>query len=775
MKPCSKMDQMIGDYIEGHSVNDFSDSFMENERLEVASYLSELPNGLLGWYPFETGGRILQIGSWFGAYSEMLAARCMELTILEPDPYRAHMTGKRLKAIKNLRIFPTDAVDYCKNCGEKFDYVIFIVDETIDCFPNPDAYGERLRGVTSVLKLEGKLLFALPNRFGVKYFCGVPDPKTNVCFDGMTENNSELYRFDREELLQFVTSFGFSHVKLYYPMPDFPHPQVIYTDEFRPDSSVQERLHIYSTHKTKRFLDEWMLLGRLARNDVMHCFVNFFLVEAGNTPCSQVIYSALSAERDRSRAFATNIYSNGIVEKIPFYPEGKLGIQTLLTNTRELSARGVPVLEMSENNGKAVMKRVLSPSLSAYLKDAGKKDANVLIEYMDKLYGYIQRSSDHVPAEENVMRDLDPDEDWGIILKKAYLEMIPVNSFCDNGDILFYDQEFTKENCPANYVLFRALRDIYGFSPEIEGIVSLDVMKERYGLTSTWEFYAQEEEWFQRELRRRNLYTGFFQWLRHLFGTVQENREQISVPENFRKSDCFNVISTLDARRIVLFGSGKLAGYYLDKYGNYFPPAFLVDNNPDKWGEKKDGFEIKRPDAISRLMPGTYRVIIAIKNYEPIAEQLEQMGIMEDSYRVFSPEIESLLFLKMHDIYADGKYHVGYTAGIFDPFDRKEFEWLKSCKDRSHYLIVGVLADERIIQTEGKKPAHPLEERMEMVKQCRYADRVIRVDFDNYDNINAWKELRYGCLFESSKNHHNSDQIWLKRKLNTLGCAMEFL
>ena len=62
------MDQMIGDYIEGHSVNDFSDSFMENERLEVASYLSELPNGLLGWYPFETGGRILQIGSWFGAY-----------------------------------------------------------------------------------------------------------------------------------------------------------------------------------------------------------------------------------------------------------------------------------------------------------------------------------------------------------------------------------------------------------------------------------------------------------------------------------------------------------------------------------------------------------------------------------------------------------------------------------------------------------------------------------------------------------------------------------
>lgn len=774
MKPCSKTDQMIGDYIEGHFTNDFSDSFVENERLEVITYLSELPHGLLGWYPFETEKRILQIGSWFGAYAEMLAAQCRKLTILESDSYRAHMTAKRLKAIKNLCVLHQDAIDYCKNCSEEFHYVIFIVDEYFDCIPDTASYAKVLHAAKRVLSPEGKLLFALPNRLGVKYFCGVPDPKTKICFDGMTENNSELYRFDREELLQFVKGLGFSYVKMYYPMPDFFHPQVIYTDEFRPDSSIQERLHIYSPHKTKRFLDEWILLEKFARNDVMHCFANFFLVEAGMTPCSQVIYSALSVERDRSRAFATNICSNGIVEKIPFYPEGKSGIQTLLNNTKELSARGIPVLEMQEKEGKVVMKRVLYPSLSSYLKDAVKRNANILIECMDKLSQYIQCSSEHVPAEKNFMRSLAPDKDWGVILKKAYLEMIPVNSFCDNGNILFYDQEFTKENCPANYVLFRALRDIYGFSPEINEIISLDFMKERYGLVSTWELYAEEEERFQSELRRRNLYTGFFQWLRYLFGTVQVNREQVSVPEIFRKSDCFNAVSTLDARRIILFGSGKLAENYLNKYGNDYPPFFLVDNNPDKWGKKKNGFEIKNPDVLSKLMPGTYRVIIAIKNYMPIAEQLEKMGIMEDGYRIFSTEIENLLFLKTNDIYSDGKYHIGYVAGAFDSFDRTEIQQLKSCKARSHYLIVGVLSDELIVQTEGKMPLCSFEERVEMVKQCRYADHVILVNAENYDEIKAWEKLRYGCLFKPRKQQ-DSSQLWLKRKLNTLGSVLEFM
>ena len=49
MKPYSIMDKVIGDYIGKYPSNDFRDCLSNDERLEVASYLSELANGLFGW------------------------------------------------------------------------------------------------------------------------------------------------------------------------------------------------------------------------------------------------------------------------------------------------------------------------------------------------------------------------------------------------------------------------------------------------------------------------------------------------------------------------------------------------------------------------------------------------------------------------------------------------------------------------------------------------------------------------------------------------------
>lgn len=774
MKPCCKTDEIIGTYIQSHQTNDFRNILSDDERLEVAEYLSELSNGLFGWYPFPIESTILQVGSWFGAFTEMLSFRCKDITIIERDPYRAYMTEKRLKDLENVRVVNKNIVDYCKEHRDKFDYIIWAIDEKIDVIPDIDTYANIFDALKGILGDDGKLLFAMPNRFGVKYFCGVPDPYTKLPFDGITEHNSKLYRFDREELLRFMKSLGFRYRKLYYPMPDHRHVQLMYTDEMRPGADVLERLHIYSTHKTQRLLDEWVLLGRLAENDVMHCFSNSFLMEAGNTPCSDVIYSALSVERGRNRAFATNIYKNNTVEKVPIYPEGRAGIRQLLNHTRELSVRGIPVLDMIEEDGRAVMKRVHSPSLSVCLKDMAVKDREKFIQYIDKLQEYICASSEHVEAEKNCMKDLNPQADWGVILKKAYIEMIPVNSFWENGKILFYDQEFTKDDCPAGYVMFRALRDIYAFLPEINNHIPLEFMKKRYGLVSTWELYAREEEKFQTELRQRTIYSGFFYWVKHLFDTVQENRRQLFIKEE-TEPDYFNVISNLDGRRIILFGSGKMAEYYVNKYGRDYCPVFLIDNNADKWGTQKFGITIKNPNEITKLMDGTYCIIITVKNYEPIVHQLQSMGIGEENYRIYDREIDGLIDGKRKTSMEDGKYHVGYIEGAFDPFNGDHLSLLKQCKMDSHYLVAGVYTDGLSTERENEKNKIPIEERMEMVRQCRYVDRVIPVSSHSADKIQQWRELRFGCLFMDESYEKRSDSVWLKRKLRALGSDIKII
>lgn len=251
---------------------------------------------------------------------------------------------------------------------------------------------------------------------------------------------------------------------------------------------------------------------------------------------------------------------------------------------------------------------------------------------------------------------------------------------------------------------------------------------------------------------------------------LKENREQKH----------FDIFSELDERRIILFGSGKITEYYLKRYGEEYRPIFIVDNNQDKWGSKKNGIEIRNPDSITRLMQGTYRVIIAIKDFESVVEQLKQMGIGEDSYRIFDREIDALLGSKINDAMSDEKYHIGYVIGAFDSFGINDLSLLKSSKANSHYLIAGVLTDE-LMSAElfakygSKKLKNTFEERFELVKQCKYVDRVIPVDSHNFDVINAWKELRFGCLFVQKEHENFPERIWLGRKLNTLGSNIEYV
>ena len=244
--------------------------------------------------------------------------------------------------------------------------------------------------------------------------------------------------------------------------------------------------------------------------------------------------------------------------------------------------------------------------------------------------------------------------------------------------------------------------------------------------------------------------------------------------ESIEVRDCFNAVSGLNGKQIILFGAGKMAEHYLEKYGEKYPPAFIVDNDADKWGREKNGIAIQNPDAVKELAHGTYRVVIDVKYFEPIVEQLAGMGIGEEDYRIFDREMDMLLHGRLFQPIADGKYHMGYVTGVFDLFHIGHLNLLRNCKTRCHYLVAGVLTDELTEQDKHKKPFIPFEERLEIVKQCKYVDRVITVDFHNTNKVDAWKELRYGCLFSGGDHKGEPYWMWLQSQLRTLGAELEF-
>ena len=76
----------------------------------------------------------------------------------------------------------------------------------------------------------------------------------------------------------------------------------------------------------------------------------------------------------------------------------------------------------------------------------------------------------------------------------------------------------------------------------------------------------------------------------------------------------------------VLFGAGKMCRQYMACYGEQYPPLFVCDNDPSRWGTKVCGVEVKPPEAL-RDLPEECVVMICNTFYEETAAQLKALGV----------------------------------------------------------------------------------------------------------------------------------------------------
>lgn len=117
-------------------------------------------------------------------------------------------------------------------------------------------------------------------------------------------------------------------------------------------------------------------------------------------------------------------------------------------------------------------------------------------------------------------------------------------------------------------------------------------------------------------------------------------------------------------------------------------------------------------------------------------------------------------------------YKIGYVPGVFDLFHIGHLNLIRRCKERSEYLIVGVLTDELVEYYKHKRPYIPYQERAEIVAALKYVDKVVPVDFSNTDKMDAWNLYHYDCHFSGSD--HGEDWNEICERLRAVGSNMEF-
>ncbi len=125
------------------------------------------------------------------------------------------------------------------------------------------------------------------------------------------------------------------------------------------------------------------------------------------------------------------------------------------------------------------------------------------------------------------------------------------------------------------------------------------------------------------------------------------------------------------------------------------------------------------------------------------------------------------------------KYRKMYTSGCFDIFHQGHLNILKGTKALCDYLVVGVSTDELILESKGRLPLIPFEERVSILESNRFVDEVIPqvdknkqviVDQYNIDAISVgsdWlgKYPKVTCEMEYFDYTPNVSSTVLKQKL----------
>lgn len=258
----------------------------------------------------------------------------------------------------------------------------------------------RMRRYRELLSGEGTLLFAAPNRLGLKYFAGCQDDCYDVFFAGPEGYSGEMEHqaLSRREYQRALSGAGFSEAFCYYPYPDYLFPITLYSDEYLPGTGELTR-NIRNFDKDRYvFFDEGKVFDSLVAEGLFPEFSNSFLFYCTigrRRENETVIYSRCSNERNEAYRIRTDIFlkdGEKKAVKFPLTKEAETHVRKLEANYRELhkAAEGTHAVfsPVRCENGGAVCAWVkgvpMQQMLQTYLDGGRLKEADRLIlAYME--------------------------------------------------------------------------------------------------------------------------------------------------------------------------------------------------------------------------------------------------------------------------------------------------------------------------------------------------------------------------------------------------------
>ena len=465
-----QVESEILEYVRNNPSGDYSDVLAQDQRWPVFYHLTDMREGILNWYDFTPGCDILEIGAGMGALTGLLCRNAGTVTSVELTLPRARVIEERCRQFDNLTILVGNFNRMAFT--QQFDYITLIgVLEYAPGFTDDGNPATFLKRIRKLLKPGGKLLIAIENRFGLKYWCGAAEDHIGKPYAGINGyyEDSPVCTYSRSDLTKLLSSCGLESARFYYPLPDYKLPQILFSDEYLPKSRLKGKVRNYYTDDPILLTDEREALNEVIDNNVFPFFANSFFVEVSEKESknNQPIFATFTAERLPEEQVITKIYSEGVVKKEAASQKALLHLDEIIDIQKAFKS---PSLVPYKREGKdLIMPFIDGDALEDILIDAIYRNAeNEVEQWINLFYDELLRSSEYE------IINGEP------VLKTGFVEMNFQNCLVRNNSLIFFDQEWIEKDVPASAILYRAIRTLYVEHPYIENYLSKSELLKQY-------------------------------------------------------------------------------------------------------------------------------------------------------------------------------------------------------------------------------------------------------------------------------------------------------
>lgn len=500
-----------------YAPEEFNSVIRERESWPILYHFSHIRENILSWLPFTGEEKVLEIGSGCGAVTGALCDRAKEVTCIELSMKRSQINAYRHRDQDNLKILVGNFQDIEKNLTEKYDYITLIgVFEYGEAYIQSETpYVDFLKIISRHLKPDGRIVLAIENRLGLKYWAGCTEDHFGTLFEGLEgyPRTSGVKTFSRKEFEKILKDAGDLKAAWYYPFPDYKFPMTVYSQEHLPAKGELNRTEYNFDRFRLQLFQESPVYDTLLDNELYPQFANSFLLLIGKEqPQIQTVYAKFSNERARRFAIATQICKKPddtlTVKKLPASPNANAHIERLEQIYQRLSEmyqpEGIRVNRCQAAPGYAEFEFLKGITLEERLDtllELGRPEEveELLFFYIEKIKR-IHEKDDFVktPQFVQVFGDTVPDK----ALRAAAvsnIDLVPANIILDGEEISVIDYEWSFFfPVPSQFLVYRMIHYYLESDGKRESLKQRDLY-EKAGITSDErEIYEKMEKNFQQ-------------------------------------------------------------------------------------------------------------------------------------------------------------------------------------------------------------------------------------------------------------------------------------